>query len=158
MAQNWWKRGCSNPWWYLNGTNDYVFLLGSVQYWSLQCLSNAILAVKKAFFGGGHFPKMCYAKFPPFTVKASPNIACHKTQWLQFVNRDIVGLQSWHSRHSRIFQMSTTLAILTRHWLQLQLGKHTYKWTPFFKWNWVKSDRGSGGASVKILETTCDKK
>ena len=57
-----------------------------------------ILAVKKVFFcfflGGGHFTKMCYAKFPPFTMKASPKIACQKIQWLRFVNRDVDELQS----------------------------------------------------------------
>ena len=40
-----------------------------------------------------HFTKMCSAKFPPFTVKVSPKIACHAIQWLQFANRNIVGFQ-----------------------------------------------------------------
>ena len=45
----------------------------------------------------GHFTNMCSTKVLPFTVKASPKFACHKIQWLQFANRNIVGLQFWHS-------------------------------------------------------------
>jgi hypothetical protein len=52
-------------------------------------------------------------------VKASPNIAYRKIQWLQFANRNIIGLQSWHS--SRCFQISIILAILN---LQLRLGTY----------------------------------
>ena len=68
---------------------------------------------KKFFFFGfwGHFTKTCSAKFPPFTVKASPKSAFHKIQWLQFVNRNMVGVQS---RHSSIhFQIIITPVILT---------------------------------------------
>ena len=39
------------------------------------------LDVKKVFVFFlflGHFANLCYAKFPPFTVQASPEIACHK--------------------------------------------------------------------------------
>ena len=68
----------------------------------------------------GHFTTML-CKLPPFTVKASLNIVCHKTQWLQFVNRNIVGLQSWHSGIH--FQIPTTPAIST---LQLRPGVHNY--------------------------------
>ena len=89
---------------------------------------------------------MCSAKFPPFTVKASPKTACHKIQWLQFANRNIVGLQSWHS--SRHFQIPITLAIST---LQLRLGidcnfglaSTAICECGFSKQNWVKSDRKS---------------
>ena len=35
---------------------------------------------------------MCFAKFPPFTMKASPNIACQKIQRLQLLNRNIVAI------------------------------------------------------------------
>ena len=90
----------------------------NVQYWSLQDLSNAILAVKEVFFlgGGGHFTKMCSAKFAPVTMKASPKNACHKIRWLQCANWNMVGLQSWHS--GKHFQIPTTHAIST---LQPQL-------------------------------------
>ena len=117
----------------------------NVQYWSLQHLSNVILAVRGFFFwGGGHFIEMCSAKFPPVTVKASPQIACHKIQWLQFPNRNIVGFQYWHS--CRHFHISITFAILT---LRLQLGTNynfglertTLCERGFSKQYWVKIDR-----------------
>ena len=87
---------------------------------------------------------MCSAKFPPFTVKASAKTACHKIQWLQFVGRNIAGLQSGHSR--RHIQIPITLANLT---LQLWLGINcnfglastTIRERGFPKYNWVKSDR-----------------
>ena len=72
-------------------------------------LSNAILAPKKVYFIFWHFTKMCYANFPPFTVKASPKIAYHKIQWLQFANKNIARLQSWHS--SQHFQIPITHVI-----------------------------------------------
>ena len=72
---------------------------------------------QKSFLFWGHFIKMCFVKFPPFTVKASQKIACYKIQWLKFVNRNIAGLQSWHS--SINFQISITLAIST---MQLRLS------------------------------------
>jgi hypothetical protein len=63
---------------------------------------------------------------------ASPKIACHKIQWLQFANRNIGGLQSWHS--SKHFQIPINsyyfdFATSTRPWLQLWLSKHNYMWT-----------------------------
>ena len=114
----------------------------NVQYWSLQHLSNAILAVRKVF-AWGHFTKMCFAKFPPFTMKASPKISYHKIKWPQFANRNIVGLQFWHS--SRHFQIPITPPIST---LQLRLGTDynfglastTICEREFSKQNWVKSD------------------
>ena len=63
----------------------------------------------------GHFTKMCFAKVSLVIVKASSKISCHIKLWLQFTNRNIVGLQSW--RFSRHFQIPITPAILT-----LQLG------------------------------------
>ena len=99
------------------GSSLTTFLVSSVQYWNLQCLSNAILAIKKVFMFWGHFTKMCCTKFPPFTMKASLKTACHKIQWVQFVNRNTVGLQSWHS--SRHFQILVTPTILT---LQLRVN------------------------------------
>ena len=65
----------------------------------------------------GHFTKMCFAKFPPFIVKASSKNACHKIYWQQFVNRNIDGLQSWYS--NRHFQIPITRANST---LELRLG------------------------------------
>ena len=90
-----------------------------------------------------NFTKMCYAKFPPIIVKASPKIVCHKIQWLHFANKHIVGLQSWHS--SRHFQTPITPAILTP---QLQhdtdcnsgLASTTICERGFSKQDWVKSD------------------
>ena len=58
---------------------------------------------------------MCSAKFPLFIMKTSSKIACHKI--LHFPNKNIVGLQSWHS--SRHFQIPITPAISI---LQLRLG------------------------------------
>ena len=75
--------------------NIEIFNACRMPFW----LSNFFLFFK------GHFTKMCSAKFPPFTVKASPKIACHKI--LQLVDRNIVGLRSWHS--SRYFQIPNTL-------------------------------------------------
>ena len=99
-----------------------------------------------SFFLFGHFTQMCFAKFPPFTVKASPKIACHKILWLQFASRNIAGLQSWHS--SKFFQIPINLAILT---LQLWLGTdYNFDFASiaiwergFSKQNRVKSDRRS---------------
>ena len=68
-----------------------------------------------------HFTKMCFVKFLQATMKASPKTACHKIQCLQFANKNITGLQSWHS--NRHFQISITPAIST---LQLRLEKHNY--------------------------------
>ena len=117
-----------------------------VQYWSLQHLSNAILAVKEVFLGGGLFTNLCSAKFALVTMKASPKIASHKIQWLQSANWNIARLQSWHSiKH---FQIQITPAIST---LQLCLGidcnyglaSTTICEHGFSKQNWVKSDRKS---------------
>ena len=104
-------------------------------------LSNAILAVKEGvcFCLALHKNVLC-------KVKTFPKIACHKIQWLQFANKDVVGLQSWHS--SRHFQILITLAIST---LQLRLGTDynfglastTTCEHGFSKHNWVKSDRRS---------------
>ena len=60
---------------------------------------------------------MCFAKFPPVTLKASPKITRHKIHSLQFAQRNIVGVQSWHS--SRPFQILIIPTILT---MQLRLG------------------------------------
>ena len=87
------------------------------QYWSLQCMSNATLVVINVLLFWGHTTKMYYAKCLPFVVKASPRTAHHKIQWLQFVIRNIVGLQSWHS--SIHFQIPITPATST---VQLRLG------------------------------------
>ena len=82
--------------------NVEVFNTCQVSFW----LSN-----KAPLFGGGNFTKMCHAKFPPVTLKASPKIACHKIQWLQFANRNIARLRSRHSgKHS---QNPITTAIST---------------------------------------------
>ena len=89
---------------------------------------------------------MCFAKFSPFKLKTSPKIACHKIWWLQFVNKNIAILQTWHS--SIYFQFPITPAILT---LQLRLGTNcnfglastTICERGFSKQNWVKSDRRS---------------
>ena len=51
--------------------------------------------------------------------RSCQKIACHKIQWLQFVKRIIVGLQSWH--FSKHFQIPIIPAIST---LQLPLGTH----------------------------------
>ena len=93
--------------------------------------------------GGGALHKNAMCKFPLVTMKASPKIACHKTQWLQFAYRNIVGLQSWHSSpHSHI---RITLAILTT---QLRLGidcnfglaSTSICERGSLKHNWLKSD------------------
>ena len=89
---------------------------------------------------------MCSAKFPSINVKASSKIVCHKIQWLQFSNKNIVGLQSWH--FDRNFQITITFAILT---LQLQLGTDCNFGLAsiaicecrFSKQRWVKSDHKS---------------
>ena len=92
----------------------------------------------------GHFTKMCFAKFPPFIVKASSKNACHKIYWQQFVNRNIDGLQSWYSnRHFQIPITHANSGTSIRHWLQLRLGKHNYMWTWIFQKHWVKIDRKS---------------
>ena len=60
---------------------------------------------KKCFFGSWDalHKNMCSTKFPPFlhtppfTMKASSKIPCHKIQWLKFTIINIDGLQSWHS-------------------------------------------------------------
>ena len=92
----------------------------------------------------GHFTKMCFAKFPPFTMKTSPKTACHKIQWVRFVNRKIAGLQC---RYSSIhFQIPILVAISA---LQLQLGTDcnfslastTIFERGFSKHNWLTSDR-----------------
>ena len=96
------------------------------------------------FFWALHRGMLC--KVSPFTVKSSPKGACHKIQWLQFANRNIVGFQSWHS--SIHFQIPITPAIST---LQLRLGidynfglvSTTICEHGFPKHNWVKSDRKS---------------
>ena len=71
---------------------------------------------RRPFFGG-HFTKTYSTKFPPVTMKSSPITACHKIQWLQFANKNIVGLQSWHSNIH--FQIPKTPKIST---LQLRLN------------------------------------
>ena len=63
---------------------------------------------QRGCFFWGTFTKMCSARFPLVTVKASAKLSCHKIQWLQFAKRNIVGLPSWHS--SRHFQIPITLA------------------------------------------------
>ena len=99
---------------------------------------------KKFFlFVGGQFTKLCFAKFPPFIVKASPKTACHKIQWLQFVNRNIARLQSWHS--SRHFQNPITPTISTQQlWLRTDynfgLASTTICEHGFSKQIWMKSD------------------
>ena len=95
----------------------------------------------RKFIFWGHFTKMCSAKFPPFTMKASPKTAYHKIQWLQFANRIIV-VTSIH------FQIPVTPAIST---LQLRLGPNCNFGLAstaicergFSKRNRVKSDRKS---------------
>jgi hypothetical protein len=83
----------------------------------------------------GHFTKMCFTKFPPFTMKVYRKIVCHKIQWRQFANKNIIGLQSWHSDrhcHTGLSDSNNScnfdFATLTWHWLQLRLGKHNYMW------------------------------
>ena len=41
-----------------------------------------LLEIETGVFLGPHFTKICYAKFPLVTMKASPKIACHNIQWL----------------------------------------------------------------------------
>jgi hypothetical protein len=98
------------------------------------------------FLGGGALHKNVLCKVSPFIVKASPTIAYHKIQWLQCANRNIDGLQYWHS--SIHFRIPITSAILT---LQLRLGTD-YNFGlasiaicehGFPKKSWVKSDCGS---------------
>ena len=105
---------------------------------------NLAVKKKKSLGGGEHFTKMCSAKFPPVTEKASPKTTCHIMQWLQFANKKIVGIQSWHS--SKHFQIPIiTLAIET---LQLRLGTNcnlglastTICERGFSKHNWVKNN------------------
>ena len=86
---------------------------------------------------------MCSVKFSPFTLNASLKSTCHKIQWLQFANENIVGRQS--SRHSsKHFQIPVTIAIST---LQLRLNTNynfglastTICEHRFSKQNWMKS-------------------
>ena len=94
----------------------------------------------------GHFTNMCYAKFSPVIVKASPKTNCHKIQWLQFANRNIFGLLYWHSNSH--FQIPIVPAISTM-WLwlgtncNLGLASTTLCERGFSKQNWVKSDHRS---------------
>ena len=78
--------------------------------------------------------------------QTSPITAWHNIHWLQFVTRNIVGLQSWHS--NRHFQFSITLAIsIVQLWLgndcNFSLASTTTYEREFSKHNWVKSDRRS---------------
>ena len=120
--------------------------VGNFKYWSLQHLSNATFGHHKIFLLLGHFTKMCYAKFPPVIKKASPKTNCHKIQWLQFANRNIVGLLSWHS--SSHFQILINPAILTM-WLQLNtncnfgLTSTSLCERRFSKQNWVNNNHRS---------------
>jgi hypothetical protein len=82
-------------------------------YWSLQHLSNAIWAVKRVFLGGALYKSVLYK----VRVKVSPKIASHKIQWLQFVNKNIVGLQSWRSYRQFQIPITPTISIL-----QLRFG------------------------------------
>jgi hypothetical protein len=96
---------------------------------------------QKRFFGGGvggHFTKLCSAKFSTFTVKAFPRLACHKIQWLQFANRNVIDFQSWHS--SRHFQIPITLAISTQHYCNCGLASTTICKRGSSKHHWVKND------------------
>jgi hypothetical protein len=68
---------------------------------------------QKSFLIFGHFTKMCSAKFSLVIMKASLESVCHKIKWLQFANKNIGGLQSWHS--SRHFQIPITPTTSTRH-------------------------------------------
>ena len=114
-------------------------------------MSNAILVIKKVFlfFSFGNFTKMRSTKFPPVKVNlASPKTTCHKIQWLQFANKNIAGLQFWHS--SIHFQIPINPAISTLH---LRLGTHynfglrhastTICEGGFSKQIWVKGDHKS---------------
>ena len=98
---------------------------------------------KKLFVLALHKNVLC--KFSLVTMKVSPKTACHKTQWLQFANGNIVGFQSWHS--SRHFQIPITPAISTQHRLQLRLGKHNYMWT------WIFQTKLGGEWPHESLET-----
>ena len=68
---------------------------------------------QKSFLFVGHFTKLCSAKFPPFTVKASPKTAYCKIRWLQFANRDNIRLQSWHFQN---FNNSCNFDFATSTW------------------------------------------
>ena len=115
--------------------NIEVFNACQMPIWSL--------SIFFCFLYWGHFTKMCSAKFSPCTVEASPKIACHKIQ--HFVNSNLVGLQSWHS--SRHFQIPITLAISSRHWLQLWLDKHNYMWM------WISQTKLDEEWSHDLIET-----
>ena len=101
---------------------------------------------KSSLFVFGALHKNVLYKVFTLHCEGLTKTARHKIQWLQFVNRNIVGLQSWHS--SRHFQIPITLAISI---LQLQLDidcKFGLANTiicerGFSKHNWVKSDRRS---------------
>ena len=106
------------------------------------CQKSVCVCVFHFLFILGHFTKMCSANFPPVTVKASPKTACHKIQWLQFANRNVVGLRSWHS--SGHFQIPITPAISTRHTnCNFNLTSTTICENGFSKHNRVKSDHKS---------------
>ena len=94
----------------------------------------------------GHFTKMCSAKFPLVKLKASPETTYHKIPCLQFANKNIVGLQSWHS--SRHFQIPITPTISHLElWLNIKcnfsLASTTTCEHGFSKQIWVKSVRRS---------------
>ena len=102
--------------------------------------------LSKKFVFWGQFTKMCSTKFPPIIVKASTKNAYHKIPCLQFANRNIARLQSWHSGIH--FQILITPTIST---LQLWLGidcnfglaSTTKCECGFSKHNWVKNDHRS---------------
>jgi hypothetical protein len=79
-----------------------------------------------------------------------PKIACHKIQWLQFANKNIVGLQFWPP--SRHFQIPITLVIPTWHWPQLRLGKHNYMWMWIF---WTKLGEEWSQKLIETLNIGC---
>ena len=69
---------------------------------------------KRAFlFGTLHKNVLC--KVSTNNIEGLSKIACHKIQWLQFANRNIYGVQCWHS--SIHFRIPITVATSTRHWL-----------------------------------------
>ena len=120
-------------------------LVHNVQHWSLKRLSNANLVVKYfcfVFCTGGTSQKCALQSFHPAQWRP-PKIACHKIQ--HFVNSNLVGLQSWHS--SRHFQIPITLAISSRHWLQLWLDKHNYMWM------WISQTKLDEEWSHDLIET-----
>ena len=119
----------------------------NVQYWSLQDLSNAILAVKEVFFfWGGALHKNVLCK-----VCTSHNEGLSKKCMSQNTMTAMCKLKHgwtpilalWQTLPNSNNSCNFNYATSTRHWLQLQLGNTTICKHGFFNHNWVKSDRKS---------------